>query len=81
MGCRDGLKFTVLEVTLVNGSLKFKVEFIDGGEATFGKRELLRMMTVHLTQQLAEPQMQQPAESAVKVRSICEHGRQRKAVR
>ena len=66
---------------MVKGSIKFKVEYVGGGAATFGKRELLKMMPVHLmqqlaesqVQQLAEPQMQQPAESAVKVRSICEH--------
>ena len=78
---------------MVKDSIKFKVEYVGGGAATFGKRELLKMMPVHLMQQLAEsqmqqlaepqmqqlaePQMQQPAESAVKVRSICKHGRQR----
>ena len=61
VGCKDGRKFTVQEVTMVKGSIKFKVEYVGGGAATFGKRELLKMMPVHLMQQLAESQIQQHA--------------------
>ena len=47
---------------MVKGSMKYKVEYIGGGAAYFGKRQLLSMI-----QQPAEPQLQQPAESVVKV--------------
>ena len=54
---------------MVKGSMKYKVEYIGGGAAYFGKRQLLSMI-----QQPAEPQMQQPAESVVKVSNICQGG-------
>jgi hypothetical protein len=69
VGCKDGRKFTVLEATMVKGSMKYKVEYIGGGAAYFGKRQLLSMI-----QQPAEPQMQQPAESVVEVSNICQGG-------
>jgi len=54
---------------MVKGVVKYKVEYIGGGAESFGKRQLLSMI-----QQPAEPQLQQPAESVVKVSNICQGG-------